>query len=71
MPRSTCRTWRRPVFAYKLTPQWTVLGEFDYTTWSNFKQIDIQTASPSLGNLVTNENYRDTYGISHSARNTN
>jgi long-chain fatty acid transport protein len=54
-------------FAYKLTPQWTVLGEFDFFTWSNFKAIDIHTNSPSLGNLVTNENYRDTFGLAVGA----
>ena len=51
----------------RITPQLTVLGEFDFYTWSNFKAIDIHTMSPSLGNLVTQENYRDTYSFALGA----
>jgi long-chain fatty acid transport protein len=50
-----------------LTPDLTLLGEFDYYTWSNFQQIAIHTNSPTLGNLITAENYRDTYSFALGA----
>ncbi len=53
--------------AHKLTPDLTVLAEFDYYTWSNFQAINIHTASPSLGNLVTPEGYKDTYSFALGA----
>jgi len=49
-------------FAQKITPDFTLLGEADYFTWSNFKQIAVVLADGS-GSLVTAENYRDTYSI--------
>jgi long-chain fatty acid transport protein len=54
-------------FARKVTPELTVLGEFDFYTWSNFQQIDIHTTSPLIGNLVTAENYKDSYSFSLGA----
>jgi long-chain fatty acid transport protein len=54
-------------FSQKITPEWTLLGEFDYYTWSNFKQIAIHTNDPLLGNLVTQESYQDTYSLSIGA----
>ncbi len=51
----------------RITPQLTLLGEFDYFTWSNFKSIDIKTQSPTLGELVTPEYYRDTYSFAVGA----
>jgi len=53
--------------AHHLTPDLTLLAEFDYYTWSNFQAINIHTTSPSLGNLVTEEQYRDTYSFSVGA----
>lgn len=53
--------------AHKLTPDLTVLAEFDYYTWSNFQAINIHTTSPSLGNLVTPEGYKDTYSFALGA----
>lgn len=53
--------------AHRLTPDLTLLAEFDYYTWSNFQAIDIRTSSPSLGNLVTQEQYRDTFALSVGA----
>jgi long-chain fatty acid transport protein len=53
--------------AHKLTPDLTLLAEFDYYTWSNFQAINIHTTSASLGNLVTQENYRDTYSFALGA----
>jgi long-chain fatty acid transport protein len=53
--------------AHHLTPDLTLLAEFDYYSWSNFKAINIRTASPSLGNLVTLEQYRDTYSFALGA----
>jgi long-chain fatty acid transport protein len=54
-------------FARKITPQLTLLGEFDFFTWSNFQAIDIHTHSALIGNLVTTENYRDTVAVSLGA----
>jgi long-chain fatty acid transport protein len=54
-------------FSQAITPQLTILGEFDFYTWSNFQQINIHTTSPTLGNLVTQENYRDTYSFALGA----
>ena len=54
-------------FAYKMTPDLTLLGEFDFYTWSNFQQIAVHTTSPLIGNLVTTENYRDSYSFSLGA----
>jgi long-chain fatty acid transport protein len=54
-------------FSQRITPELTVLGEFDFYTWSNFQQINIHTTSPSLGNLVTQESYRDTFSLSLGA----
>jgi len=54
-------------FSQALTPDLTILGEMDYYTWSNFQQIAIKTMSPTLGNLVTQENYRDTYSFALGA----
>jgi long-chain fatty acid transport protein len=54
-------------FSQAITPQLTILGEFDYYTWSNFQQIAIHTTSPTLGNLITPENYRDTYSFALGA----
>jgi long-chain fatty acid transport protein len=53
--------------AQKLTPDLTLLAEFDYYTWSNFQAINIHTTSPTLGNLVTQENYKDTYSFALGA----
>ncbi|HTJ63957.1 MAG TPA: outer membrane protein transport protein [Alphaproteobacteria bacterium] len=53
--------------AHHLTPDLTLLAEFDYYSWSNFKAINIHTTSPTLGNLVTQEQYRDTYSFSVGA----
>ncbi len=53
--------------ARKLTPDLTLLAEFDYYTWSNFQAINIHTTSPLLGNLVTQENYKDTYSFALGA----
>jgi long-chain fatty acid transport protein len=50
----------------KITPQLTLLTEFDYFTWSNFKQIDIH-AGGGLGQLITPEDYRDTYSFAVGA----
>jgi long-chain fatty acid transport protein len=54
-------------FSQAITPQLTILGEFDYYTWSNFQQIAIHTTSPTLGNLITEEGYRDTYSFAIGA----
>jgi long-chain fatty acid transport protein len=54
-------------FARKLTPQLTLLGEFDFYTWSNFQSIDIHTNSVLIGNLVTAENYQDSVAFSLGA----
>jgi len=54
-------------FSQAITPELTILGEFDFYTWSNFQAIDIKTQSPSLGNLLTAENYRDSYSFSLGA----
>lgn len=51
----------------RITPQLTILGEFDFYTWSNFKQIDIHTTSAAIGDLITPENYRDTYSFALGA----
>jgi long-chain fatty acid transport protein len=53
--------------AHHLTPDLMLLAEFDYYSWSNFKAINIHTTSPTLGNLVTQEQYRDTYSFSVGA----
>jgi long-chain fatty acid transport protein len=53
--------------AHKLTPDLTLLAEFDYYTWSNFQAITIHTTSPTLGNLVTPEGYKDTYSFALGA----
>ncbi len=52
--------------SHKITPELTLLGEIDYYKWSNFKEIDIHT-SGSLGDLVTLENYRDTFSAAIGA----
>jgi long-chain fatty acid transport protein len=52
--------------AQKMTPDLTLLGEVDYYTWSNFKQIDI-TLAHGGGSLVTPENYRDTFSVAIGA----
>jgi long-chain fatty acid transport protein len=54
-------------FSHAITPELTVLGEFDFYSWSNFQQINIKTMSPSLGNLVTTEGYRDTISVALGA----
>jgi long-chain fatty acid transport protein len=54
-------------FSQKITPEWTLLGEFDYYTWSNFQQIAIHTTNPLIGNLVTRENYQDSYSFAVGA----
>jgi long-chain fatty acid transport protein len=54
-------------FSQAITPDLTILGEFDFYSWSNFQQIAIHTASPSLGNLITEEGYRDTYSFALGA----
>ena len=54
-------------FARKITPELTILGELDFYTWSNFSQIAIHTTSPLIGNLVTVENYQDSYSVSLGA----
>jgi len=54
-------------FARKLTPQLTLLGEFDFYTWSNFQEINIHTNSALIGNLVTTENYQDSVSVSLGA----
>jgi long-chain fatty acid transport protein len=54
-------------FSQKITPELTLLGEFDYYTWSNFQQIAIHTTNALIGNLVTPENYQDTYSLSIGA----
>ena len=46
----------------KITPAFTLLGEIDYFTWSNFQQIAIHPADNS-GDLVIQEKYRDTWSI--------
>jgi long-chain fatty acid transport protein len=46
----------------KITPELTLLGEFDYYTWSNFQEIDIH-AGGGLGQLITPEGYRDTFSV--------
>lgn len=52
--------------SHKITPELTLLGEFDYYTWSNFKQINIH-AGGGLGDLITEEHYRDTYSFAVGA----
>jgi long-chain fatty acid transport protein len=54
-------------FSQAITPDLTILGEFDFYTWSNFQQIAIHTTSPLIGNLVTEEGYRDTYSFALGA----
>jgi long-chain fatty acid transport protein len=54
-------------FAQKITPDLTLLGEFDFYTWSNFQAINVMTQSPTLGNLITPEHYRDTFSLSLGA----
>ncbi len=54
-------------FSQVITPELKILGEFDYYSWSNFQQINIKTMSPTLGNLVTNEAYRDTFSLAVGA----
>lgn len=55
--------------AQQVTPELTLLGEFDYYTWSNFKAIDIRLATPLAGttSLLTTENYQDTWSIAVGA----
>ena len=43
-----------------VTSKLTLLGEVDYTGWNKFKQIDIHLTNGS-GDLVTPENYRNTW----------
>ncbi len=50
----------------QVMPDLKVLGEFDYYTWSNFKQIDIALAN-NAGSLITPENYRDTISVALGA----
>jgi long-chain fatty acid transport protein len=50
----------------KFTPELTFLLEGDYYTWSRFKQIDVHLLDGS-GDLVTLENYRDTYSMALGA----
>ncbi len=50
----------------QVTPELKLLGEFDYYTWSNFKQIDIVLANNG-GSLITPENYRDTVSVALGA----
>jgi len=54
-------------FSQKITPELTLLGELDFYTWSNFQAINIHIANPQIGNLVTAENYRDTYSLAIGA----
>jgi long-chain fatty acid transport protein len=54
-------------FSRKIAPDWTLLGEFDFYTWSNFQEINIKTNSALIGNLVTAENYQDSYSFSLGA----
>jgi long-chain fatty acid transport protein len=55
---------------HKLTAELTLLGDFDYYTWSNFKEIRINltTSNPLVTNpLLTTENYRDTFSVALGA----
>ena len=52
-----------------VTPDLTLLGEVDYYSWSNFKAIAVQLATPIAGttSIVTPEGYRDTWSVSVGA----
>ena len=55
--------------AQTVTPDLTLLGEVDYYTWSDFKAIAVQLATPIAGttSIVTPENYRDTWSVAVGA----
>ncbi|MDB5396896.1 MAG: rane protein involved in aromatic hydrocarbon degradation [Rhodospirillales bacterium] len=48
--------------AQKISPELTLLGEVDYYSWSNFKQIAVHLFDNS-GDLITPENYKDTFSV--------
>jgi long-chain fatty acid transport protein len=50
----------------KITPNLTLLGEVDYFGWSKFKEIRIHLSDNSA-DLVTTENYRNTWSASAGA----
>jgi len=55
--------------SHQLTPQLTLLGEFDWYSWSNFQSIPVILSTPIAGTsqLVTPENYRDTWSVAIGA----
>ena len=52
--------------AWDVTPKLTLLAQFNYYGWSRFKELRLRLADGSQ--LVTPENYRDTFGGSIGAK---
>jgi long-chain fatty acid transport protein len=50
-------------FAYKIRPQWTVMGEYQQIVWGWFQQLVIHFANPLTGDRTQYEGYRDSHAI--------
>ena len=54
-------------FNYKVSPTFSLQGEACLTTWSRFKELNVQltgNTAPQVTNVITNENWRDTWFFS-------
>ena len=49
---------------HAITPEWSVMGEADYTVWSSFKELRVDFANPLKSDSVTQENWKDVWFLS-------
>jgi len=45
----------------RLSPEWTVMGELDWTEWSVFEELRIEFDNAAQSDSVTDENWEDTW----------
>jgi long-chain fatty acid transport protein len=48
---------------WKLNTAWTVMGDYQYTVWGWFNQIDIDFTNPATPDLSLHPNNKDTHGF--------